>query len=619
MKTKKADKKPVAQSTVTTAKLWLMGLALAAFAVVLNANTFYHGYVLDDLSAITENSVVKKGTENIPLIWKTDYRYGYWSEEGSLYRPLALTLFAWQWEHWPNNPHPAHIMNVLLYALCALALFMLLVRWFGREKYLLALTATALFVAHPIHTEVVANIKSADELLAFLFSLIALIALWENGVRLFSPWAVLASGSFFLALTSKESVVTLIAIVPLASWFFSAVPWKKSLLPTVWLFAPMAVYMVIRMKVLGAVSSAQAEVPAMDNILTMAHGAEWFATAVKICGLYLWKLIVPHPLAHDYSLFQIPITGLSDPLFWLSLTAYAALGWLVFKGWKTRAVWAFAILFFLVTFSLYSNLVYTIGTHFGERLLFIPSVGFCVVVAWLAWRFIPAKPALPVAVLALLLVGYSAKTVARNRDWHSAIELYEADIVNSPNSARVHYRLGMAYMKERALLIADQKERNTWIRKAMASLKTALRIYPDFTDAKSEMGLAYQRLGMRDQARDIYAEILKTRPTHKITLNNMGTVLFEQGKFDNAITHFQKAIAQDPRYFDAMGNLASCYGTIGRYEEAITWFKKALEHDPKNASYHFYIGITYRSMHNEAEANVWFERAARLDPKFGSR
>ncbi|MEZ4721019.1 MAG: tetratricopeptide repeat protein [Flavobacteriales bacterium] len=623
MKGKKAEKKSISEPNVSSKKLWIIAVLLGLFALVLNVNTFDNAYVLDDLSAITENSVVKKGTESIPLIWKTNYRYGYWSEPGSLYRPLVLTLFAWQWEHWPNNPRPAHITNVLLYVFCIVALFFLLVNWFGRSKYILALLATALFVAHPIHTEVVANIKSADELLAVLFSSIALIALWKNGVQIFSLWIPLALVSFFLALTSKESVVTLIPIVPLAVYFFSELDWKKSLVTMAWLFVPLVIYMGIRFSVLGGLSGEKV-VAGMDNILSRPHDLDWFATAVKICGMYVWKLVIPHPLAHDYSRYQIPIVGVSDPFFWMSLVVYGVMIWLAWKGLKAKATWSFAILFYFVTFSLYSNLVYTIGTHFGERLLFLPSIGFCIGVAWLIWKwatlktngqFIVAKAVLPITLTAAILLLYSGKTMARNKDWHTAIELYEADIHNSPNSSRTHYRLGMAYMKERAILYKDQKERNKWIREAMKALKEALRIYPDFTDAQSELGLAYQRLGYRDQAEEIYREILKTKPTHKVTLNNMGTVLFEKAKFDQAIEYFKKAVEQDPRYFDAMGNMASCYGTIGKYDEAITWFKKALQLDPKNASYHYFIGVTYQRMNKEEEARSWLEKAYVLDPK----
>ena len=594
-------------------------VALAAF--LPNVNTFEHGYVLDDVSAITENYVVQKGTESIPIIWKTNYRYGYWSDPGSLYRPLALTLFAWEWQVWPDNPVPAHVVNVLLYVMGCVALFFLLLSWFGRNRIALAFGAALLFALHPIHTEVVANIKSADELLAVLFSLLAMLAIWRNGNRLFSYWILLAMISFFFALSSKESTITWVPVIPLMFYFFSDMSLRKSLIPMVWMLIPLGCYMALRRMALGTFSSADV-IAGIDNVLVKADGVEYFATAIKICGLYLWKMLIPHPLSHDYSLYEIPVNGLEDPFFWLSLVVIGGLIFLLIKGFKSKLIISFSILFFAITFSLYSNLLFMIGTHFGERLLFLPSVGFCIAVAALlySWSIRKSKDfkvknaLLPIAVVAAIALSYGFKTNFRNQDWRSEFDLYLADIENSPNSARTHYRLGMAYMKERAILAKDEKVKNQWLRKAVGELKRAIEIYPGYADAQGELGLAYQRLGYFDLAVERYTIVLDKKPTHKTTLNNMGTILFTQAKFEEAISYFLRALDKDPKYKDAMGNLASCYGTIGEYDNAIKWFKKAIDIDPRNASYYYFIGMTYQRMNQPEEAESWMLQAYVLDP-----
>ena len=89
----------------------------AVLAVVLYWNTAEHGYVLDDVSAITKNMVVKQGQESLGTIFETHYRYGYWDQKGSLYRPMALALFAMEWEYWPNDPGKAHVVNIVLYGI----------------------------------------------------------------------------------------------------------------------------------------------------------------------------------------------------------------------------------------------------------------------------------------------------------------------------------------------------------------------------------------------------------------------------------------------------------------------------------------------------------------------
>lgn len=616
----KRKKKESAEVNSDKKWIYICSIVVLMTALMPNISTFDYGYVLDDVSAITENYVVQKGTESIPVIWKTNYRFGYWSDPGSLYRPLALSLFAWEWGMWPNDPGPAHVINVLLYTAGCVALFFLLLSWFGKSRLALAFGSAMLFALHPIHTEVVANIKSSDELLAVLFSLLAVLAIWKNGKKVLSIWIGLAMVSFFFALSSKESTITWLPVIPLMFYFFSDVSLKNGLRSMAWMFIPVAAYMALRRNALGTFSSDDV-IAGIDNVLVKADGVEYFATAIKICGLYLWKMFMPHPLSHDYSLYEIPVNGLEDPYFWLSLVAIAGLVYLLVKGFKSKSLIVFGILFFGITFSLYSNLLFMIGTHFGERLLFLPSVGFCIVAASLLYSWAVRKTnvfkvkdsILPLAIFTMIILSYGAKMQARNQDWNSEFDLYSADIKNSPMSARTHYRLGMAYMKERAVLAKDEKVKTQWLRKAVGELKDAIAIYPGYADAQGELGLAYQRLGYFDLAVERYTIVLSKKPTHKTTLNNMGTILFNQAKFEQAIEYFLRALAKDPKYKDAMGNLASCYGTIGEFDKAIMWFKKAIEIDPTNASYYYFIGITYQRMNNTQEAESYMLQAYTLD------
>lgn len=619
---KKDRHKTQAQRPVKS-RLALIALIPAIAALVLYVNTFSHEYVLDDVSAITQNAVVQQGTEGIPTIWKTDYRYGYWSEPGSLYRPLALTLFALEWEQWPNDPRPAHVVNVLLFALSCTLLFLLVYQWFGRSDPWLPLIVSLLFAAHPIHTEVVANIKSADELLAFVFSALALMTLWRHLAArgsVFSLWIIPALVCFFLALMSKESVVTLLAVVPLLIWFFTDKTIKQNLVATSWLLIPLAAYLGIRASVLEGVKGNDI-VPMIDNILVSAGGGERLATALKLCGMYLWKLVMPHPLSHDYSYNQVPLTTFGDPLVWLSVGAYIALIWIAFKLLRKKHPISFAILFFLLTISLYTNLVLTIGTHFGERLLFLPSLGFCLALGWLVWkwgarsgRFEVKKAALPLLAAAVALVGYSVKTYSRNAEWATEVALFEADVKNCPGSSRTHYRLGMAYMKQRALKTNDPAVKTAWLRKAVAELREAVRIYPGYADAQGELGLAYHRMALHDDAIKHYRLALEISPNHYTTLNNLGTLLFERGRFEQAIPYFEQALKAHPRYKDATGNLASAHAMMGQYEKAVYWFKKAIQLAPSEASYYYYLGITYNNMGDLTEGHRWLEQAYSMDP-----
>lgn len=596
-------------------------LIVMAVAFGIYSNTLDHGYVLDDFDAIVDNVTVRQGSSGITQLWQSDMREGVRGSNGNVYRPLTMTLFALEWEFWPDDPGAAHVINVLLYALACALLFYWLSLILGTERKLAALFVTLLFVVHPVHTEVVANIKSADELLMFIFGFIALIGLWKNVGRLFSVWLAVAVLAFTLALLSKESAVTLIGVALLCAWFFGEQMRKQHLISVLWLALPFATYLAIRASVLGGLIG-QEQVSELDNLLVSAEGSERYFTGVSFAGLYVWKLIAPHPLNHDYSLNHLSILGADSFYPWLALLVLGALLVLAIRQVRQRSMWSFAILFLFVTLSLYSNLFVLIGTHFGERLLFLPSVGFSIALGWFFWKWhrqivrdtVQAKLTLPAMVLVALLIALGARTMMRNGDWKSELSLYEADVENAPNSARTHYRLGLAY--NRQALNAGAASQAGWFKKALPELKQSVEIYPAFSDAHNELGLAYHRLGDLDRATNHVNEALNLNNKHVAALVNKGAIEWErnEGHFRDILSYFEQALEINPNYELAASNLGAAWGSLGKYEESIRWFKRATEINPGNAQNYFFIGLSYQNMGDTVQAMQWAEKAYTIDP-----
>lgn len=147
-------------------------LIIALFTFLVYSNTLDHKYVLDDFGLIPENLVTKKGFTALPEIFSSTYRAGANLVDNSLYRPLSKAMFAIEWQLAPDAPALSHWMNVVFFALGCLVLFRVISLCF-KGNYFIAFMATMLFAAHPIHTEVVANIKSRDEIMCLLFCLLA--------------------------------------------------------------------------------------------------------------------------------------------------------------------------------------------------------------------------------------------------------------------------------------------------------------------------------------------------------------------------------------------------------------------------------------------------------------
>ncbi|HPN18986.1 MAG TPA: hypothetical protein PK546_05550, partial [Chitinophagales bacterium] len=149
---------------------------IALFGFLLYANTLTHDYVLDDETVMEKNKFVTKGISAIPEIMLTAYRAGSQDRQENLYRPLSVVMFAIEWQLSPNKPFLGHLINVLLYALTGFLLYKLVRKWFPDKHSFVLFSICILFMVHPLHTEVISNIKSRDEILGLLFAILSLIA-----------------------------------------------------------------------------------------------------------------------------------------------------------------------------------------------------------------------------------------------------------------------------------------------------------------------------------------------------------------------------------------------------------------------------------------------------------
>lgn len=579
------------------------------------SNTLQHNYVLDDFSVIKDNYIVKKGTEGISEIFSTHYREGYGYVNGNLYRPLALSLFAIQWEFFPDQPEIGHLCNVFLYAILVCLIFALLHHLFNNK--LLAFGSALIFSTHPIHTEVVANIKSVDDILAFGFVILSLLLLFRYLNQRKLLYIVTSLFLYFLAFISKESVVTFIVIIPVLLMVFKDFKPSKAIKLSMLYLIPFFIYSVMRIKVLGSFSGSKV-IAKIDNMLLAApDGIAYFTTAIKIMGLYLWKMILPHPLMNDYSLHQIPFSSLSDWKFYVSLLTYILLAYvLVYTFKKQKKAWFFATFFFLINIALYSNLIIKIGTSFGERLLFIASLGFCIALVHSITRlFKENKLTLKSKSLYIILgisILYAFKTVDRNQAWKDNFTLYETDVLHCDQSARCQYYYGLGLMKEKAIKLEEGEEKKMLLNEAVNAFTKALKILPTYSDAWGQRGLAYYRLNQIEAAIFDYEQSIKYNPNNTTTLNNLGSLYFQTQRFSEAKIYYERAIRANPKYVDAIANYASTLGTLGDFNSAITYFKKASALRPNEATYLQYIGMTYENLGNQQQAAIYYQKAKQL-------
>jgi len=562
----------------------LLSFIIFLFAFLLYQNTVPNDYALDDTIYYSDNKFVQQGLQGIKGIFTKSTYFGWNGKNDQIYRPLPVACFAVQHSLHGNNPHFNHFVNVCLYALCCGLLLLLLRRLFTGVPLAIPFCITMLFTAHPIHTEAVANIKGLDEILAFLFFVLTLLFLLYHNDRKRPGFLAASVASFLLCLLCKEHGLTLLGILPLTLFTFRSLPVKRIVL----LMAPFCCaalcYLVFRNSLLDNFTFGEPLLVIQNTLMAADNRADQLATAFLILGRYLRLLFIPYPLCWDYSYNQIPITTWADPRALLSIVIYAGMFITGVIGTRKKNPTAFAAIFFLLSFALSSNLFIKIGVTLGERLLFTPSLAFCMAMVFIfsktAARMRFYKP-LAGAVMVTVLALYSVVIVNRNIDWKDNYTLLSGDIVKNLQSANAHSGLG-SLLLYKCSLEKDLRKKTEILNQAIAEFRQCVAIHPEYTSAWSKLGDALNGAGQPDSAIAAYRKVIEQAPERTVAVNNLGSIYFAQKRYDSAACRFEKVLSLDSNFLVAYLNLGAVNLVRGNYNAALTSYKKANKLDPRN-------------------------------------
>ena len=203
-------------------------LSLLVFGLVLYGNTIFNKYAIDD-NLVVSNELVEKGLKAIPEIFSTHY----FSQEGNVgsssadYRPVVKATFALEHQLWGKKPGRSHLINILLYVALSVLLFYILKRLLYNYNILFPYLVTLVFMAHPVHTEVVASLKNRDEMMAFLCGLGTLWSILNYADTKKIRYLALAPLLFLTGYLCKSSILPFLILIPLVLVFFNRMPVKK--------------------------------------------------------------------------------------------------------------------------------------------------------------------------------------------------------------------------------------------------------------------------------------------------------------------------------------------------------------------------------------------------------
>ena len=477
---------------------WKEAIIIPVLAFALYWMCLPYGYVLDDQIVISNNQYTKKGFDGIWEILSTESFAGYFGGQrdlvaGARYRPLSIVTFAIEQDIFGDNTFIRHFINILLYGMVGLLIMRIFSILIPKKENTLWITGipfltAALYILHPVHSEVVANIKGRDEIMTALGGLGALYFALRYLPKREMIYLIASGVSMFLGLMSKENAITFLAVIPLTLYFFTQAKGKDYIMTLIPSLIASIIYIIIRTNVIGYFLSSGTEIKdLMNNPFVEMTSDERFATIMYTLGEYIRLLVVPHPLTHDYYPYHIPIMTLAKPGALISILLYLGLAILFFALWRKKSIYAWSIGFFVATLSIVSNFVFPVGTFMNERFIFIPSIAFSLVTAWVLVNhgIYGSKPWMKYAAIAVILIlvgGYAFKTYVRIPAWKDSLSLNGQAVLVSENSARANCFMATALYEE-GRDTSDLVLREQLYQEAMYYAKRSLAIHPSYEAA----------------------------------------------------------------------------------------------------------------------------------------
>ncbi|UCC95153.1 MAG: tetratricopeptide repeat protein [Candidatus Omnitrophota bacterium] len=561
----------------------LILIILLGFSVYLN--TLTNTFIWDD-DALVKNNIYIRSPSYLSNIFTQDIGKGS-GRTFYHYRPLQALTYMLDYSLWKLNAVGYHLTNVLLHIGVALLLY-----WFITlvSDNLIAFFASLFFVIHPIHTEAVSYISGRADSLAALFLLLCFI-LYIKYLNTKNIWLFLGIlSSCVLALLSRENTLILPVLLGLYHYIYRK---KSSTIHILPLVGITFLYIIVR------IISVQFLPPHTSTTTTLFQRIPGFFIAF---ASYLKLLILPYPLHMEYGNKIFAFTDIRviiGAILFLCLYVY------VMRTKSKNTLLFFSLSWFLITLIPQSNL-YPVGAYMAEHWLYLPSIGFFLVIAWLlrALSQIKNLPMLPHVILIILIFFYGTLTIWQNRYWGNPLHFYKYTAQHAPSSYRVHNNLGKTYSA------LNQKE------KAITSYRRAIELEPEYAESYNNLGLIYYHIGDSQTAVEFFKKAIDVNPNSVSAYTNLGFVYSELGKRNEAMALYEKAIEVNPDYAQGYSGLGILHAMSGNLEKAITLFEKAIAANPYLARTHYNLGKAYDAGSDHRRAIASYQKAIQLNPEF---
>jgi protein O-mannosyl-transferase len=490
----------------------LIGLGLLVFLNTLN-NSFHY----DDFPQIVHNQAIKDA-HPVKAIWDTFPS-----------RFTAFFSFAFNY-HWGGlDVRGFHALNIALHIANAFLVWRLASLLIAPG--LVSFFAAAIFLTHPAQTEAVNYIFQRSVVIATFFYLATLV-FYIQARRIQTdhegkgPWIVFYITALVmaaLAMISKEMTCSLPFVILLVECLFI----KSTKSRWMWVLPFFVGLLIIPLTTIRSLKFWEMPKAAQSVNNSGVTVAQYFMTQLNVKMIYLRLLFLPikQSVIYDYP-------AIAKSLFeWPVMASAVVVAGLLGLGIILRRIFVpacFAILWFLITTFPESSFI-PINNLVCEYRLYLPMVGFAVLLSALIFKIVEQKSGLAIRLLSVVVIIFSVLSFQRNKVWANEFTLWDDAVKKAPQNQ-------MGYLNR---------------------------------------GAYFHNIGNLEAAMDDYNMVVGLGPITAVTLSNRGGIFKAWGQYDLALANFDLAMQINPSYAGTYINRASTYALLGKYDLAFKDIIKA--------------------------------------------
>ena len=594
------------------------------FSSLLYVNTFNHDFAFDDRAMIVSCTQVNNGFKGIPALFTSNVQFDNLQITNRVYRPITYSGFAAQYALFNKKPGPMHMVSVLYYGLACCLVFLFLSKLFSKASLLLPLSISLLYAAHPIHTDVVCNIKSQDEILVVIFGMLCLYFTCKEAESQSIKNKLFIFLFLVLGVFSKLNALTIAGIIPLIFIYKNQEAKIKYIKYLPYLGFAFAALFLFKFStfLLKPENAVRSDITLNNSVFVQEGLMDQYSIIFQVLLSNLALLVYPYKLLCFYG-------DNMDPISFFSLGFLGSLvinGGLLLYGLhfflKPTKV-KFGILFYFITFSIYSNIVKFAPDTFGDRFLFLPSLGYCIAIIALVVAVFKIdldnfkdKKTLGFGVALLVYLSiFSYRTINRTPDWKNNQALFFSDVEKNPNSAKMHIFAAfehqgkfnrsrsrndadntIKHVRKAVDLAPNNSEINMWYATILMDISPLEELIPYFEKGislirnpndKLTSGLYFaERLFNKkyyQKAIPYYENYLNNIPsTNYLTYNRLAFChqALSPPNHGKAIEFYQLGLQRIPNELTLKTNLGKSFALIGDHPNALKQLREAVQIAP---------------------------------------